>query len=102
MRALFPAGNLVRIVAEPPAIECLPGHSEMTEGEGGVTAVLEIVDHPLQARLGRSAQRLPPSNLHGHTLSRMSPVILNENNWIGSAVGLLKGGLAARSLNKRE
>jgi hypothetical protein len=32
----------------------------MTAGESGVATVLERVRHPLQAKLGRSAQRLFP------------------------------------------
>lgn len=80
MRAIFQASEVVRIVTTPPAIEGLATHAEMPAGERCITAILEIVAHPLQAKLGGSAQLapkarqlsllgyVPPSNLHSDTL----------------------------------
>src|SRR5579864_1782906 len=92
MRVSLQRGQLVRVIAAPPAVEALPADAEMATGEGCVAPVVQVVIHPLKP-LNRIAAQLPPgahklagtgwlspSNLHGDTLLRVSPIILNENN----------------------
>src|SRR5579864_5993750 len=91
MRVSLQRGQLVRVIAAPPAVEALPADAEMATGEGCVAPVVQVVIHPLKP-LNRIAAQLPPgahklagtgwlspSNLHGDTLLRVSPIILNEN-----------------------
>ena len=91
MRVRLQRGQLVRVIAAPPAVEALPADAEMATGEGRVAPVVQVVIHPLKP-LNRIAAQLPPgahklagtgwlspSNLHGDTLLRVSPIILNEN-----------------------
>src|SRR5208282_5301545 len=80
MRSILQSRQIVRVVAAPPAIERLPADPKVAAGERRVAPVLEIVSHPLQPELARSAQLapqarelsrlgyLPPSYLHGNTL----------------------------------
>src|SRR5579864_4962735 len=92
MRVRLQRGQLVRVIAAPPAVEALPADAEMATGEGCVAPVVQVVIHPLKP-LNRIAAQLPPgahklagtgwlspSNLHGDTLLRVSPIILNENS----------------------
>src|ERR1700688_1414160 len=63
----------------------------MATGEGCVTSVMQGVIHPFKppirvaadlppgARKPADSGWLSPSNLHGDTLLRVSPIILNEN-----------------------
>src|SRR5437879_10808172 len=91
MRARLQPVQVVWVIAAPPAVEALPTDTEMATGEGRVASVMQVVIHPLEPP-NRLAAQLPPqlrqladsgwlspSNLHGDTLLRVSPIILNEN-----------------------
>src|SRR5579864_4586724 len=109
MRVSLQRGQLVRVIAAPPAVEALPADAEMATGEGCVAPVVQVVIHPLKP-LNRIAAQLPPgahklagtgwlspSNLHGDTLLRVSPIILNENS-----AGRTGSGVLARASKKQE
>src|SRR5579863_2946406 len=93
MRAPLQRSQLVWVIAAPPAVEALPADPEMAAGESRVASVVQVVIHPLKPP-NRVAAQLPPrirqlaesgwlspSNLHGDTLLRVSPIILNENRF---------------------
>jgi hypothetical protein len=92
MRACLQGGQVMRVIAAPPAVEALPADAEMATGEGSVASTVQVMIHPLKL-LNRFAAQLPsgarklagsgwlsPSNLHGDTLLRVSPISLNENS----------------------
>ena len=48
-------GEVVRIIAPPPAVEALPTDAEVAARERGVATLREVVSHPLEPELAGTA-----------------------------------------------
>jgi len=84
VRAILQRGEVMRIVAPPPAIERLPADPKVAAGEGRIAAMAQIMIHPSQPELTGPAQlapktrklprsrHLPSSYLHDDTLSSVT------------------------------
>ena len=80
MRTILQRGEVMRIVAPPPAIERLPADPKVAAGKSRIAAMTQIMTHPGQPELTNPAQlapktrklarsgHLPSSYLHGDTL----------------------------------
>jgi len=102
MRVILQRGEVMRVVAAPPAIEGLPTDAEMAASERSVATVSEIVGHPLHAELAGPAQLVPqarelsrlghpsPSNLYDDTLPSVTNHSEREQS-IGLAVAMPPG-----------
>jgi len=106
VRAIFQTGEIVRVIAAPPAIERLPADPKVTAGERRIATVAKIVTHPGQPELASPAQLAPkarelsrfgypsPSYLHSDTL----PSVTNHSEREHPAFAVFR--LAGEKVNR--